>query len=239
MRLGIMQPYFLPYIGYFQLLNYCDAFVLYDDIEYTKKGWITRNRIQFNGDIRLFSLNLKKDSDYLAIRDRSLAESFDRSKLLRSFEAVLRKAPHYEETIKFLRPIISYSSNDLFSYVENSIALVCQQLGVTTKLVKSSELDIDPGLRGQERVLEICSRLDAEQYINPIGGSDLYDLESFKSRGLDLRFIKSRLSFYEQGRNGFVPALSIVDQLAYCGVDRVKSDLDHDFDLIEFRGNNV
>jgi hypothetical protein len=226
-----MQPYFLPYIGYFQLLNYCDTFVLYDDIEYTKKGWITRNRIQFNGDIRLFSLNLKKDSDYLSIKERSLAENFDRSKLLRSFEETLRKAPHYEETIALIRSIVSYGSNDLFSYLENSIAQVCQQLGVTTKLVKSSNLDIDPGLRGQQRVLEICSRLNAKQYINPIGGTELYDIESFNSRGLDLKFIKSKLSPYSHGNFDFIPALSIIDYLAFCGVTGTVSALTNDFEI--------
>jgi hypothetical protein len=233
MRLGIMQPYFLPYIGYFQLLNYCDTFVLYDDIEYTKKGWITRNRIQFNGDIRLFSLNLKKDSDYLSIKDRSIAESFDRSKLLRSFEGVLRKTPHYEETIALLRPIVSYSSNDLFPFLENSIALVCQQLGVTTNFVKSSDLDIDPRLRGQQRVLEICSRLNAEEYVNPIGGIDLYDVASFKNRGVNLGFLRSKLSPYFQGDFDFIPALSIVDQLVFCGAAATKMALEKDFDLVK------
>jgi len=233
MRLGIMQPYFLPYIGYFQLLNYCDTFVLYDDIEYTKKGWITRNRIQFNGDVRLFSLNLKKDSDYLSIKDRSLAESFDRSKLLRLFEETLRRTPHYEETIELLRPIVSCGSSDLFSYLENSINLVCQQIGVTTKLIKSSDLDIDHELRGQQRVLEICSVLNAEQYINPIGGMELYDIESFKSRGLKLSFIKSKLSPYSQGVFDFIPALSIVDQLAFCGAAATKMALENDFDLVK------
>ncbi len=230
-----MQPYFLPYIGYFQLLNYCDTFVLYDDVEYTKKGWITRNRIQFNGDIRLFSLNLKKDSDYLSIKDRSLAESFNRSKLLRSFEEVLRKTPHYDETIALLRPIVSYASNDLFPYLENSIALVCQQLGATTKLVKSSDLDIDPGLRGQQRVLEICSRLNAEEYVNPIGGIDLYDVTSFNNRGLNLRFIKSRLSSYNQGNFDFIPALSIVDQIAFCGLAETALAMANDFDLVNVK----
>jgi hypothetical protein len=228
-----MQPYFMPYIGYFQLLNYCDTFVLYDDIEYTKKGWITRNRIQVNGDIRLFSLNLKKDSDYLSIKERSLAESFDRSKLLRLFKETLRRTPHYEETIALLSPIVSYGSNDLFSYLENSISLVCQHLGVNTKLVKSSDLDIDHELRGQQRVLQICSVLNAEQYVNPIGGMELYDIESFRNRGLDLKFIESKLSPYFQGDFDFVPALSIVDQLAFCGSAATKMALENDFDLVK------
>ena len=231
MRLGIMQPYFLPYIGYFQLLNYCDAFVIYDDIEYTKKGWISRNRIQQDGEIRLFSLGLKNGSDYSSIKDRLLAENFDRSKLLRSFEGAYRKAPHFDELVNFLRPIVLFESNNLFSYLKNSISIACEHLGVNTKLIKSSELDIDPHLRGQERVLEICSCLNAEQYINPIGGLDLYDVDSFKSRGLDLKFISTRLTPYFQGDFEFIPALSIVDQIAYRGSSEIMPIIESDFDI--------
>ena len=232
MRLGIMQPYFLPYIGYFQLLNYCDTFVLYDDVEYSKKGWINRNRIQQDGEIRLFSLSLKKASDYSTIKARLLSENFDRSKLLRTFESAYRKAPHFDELINFLGPIVSFESNNLFSYLENSISVVGEHLGVNTKLIKSSELDIDPKFRGQERVLEICNLLKAEQYINPVGGLNLYDVDSFKSRGLDLKFIKSRLTPYFQGDFDFIPALSIIDQIAFSGSSEITQTLVSDYDLL-------
>ena len=231
MRLGIMQPYFLPYIGYFQLLNYCDTFVIYDDIEYTKKGWITRNRIQHNGDVRLFSLNLKSDSDYLAIKERTLAENFNRLKLLRSIESSYRKAPYFDELCRFLNPIVTFDSQNLFSYLENSITQTCRDLEIETKLVKSSEIGIDPAIRGQDRVLEICKFLNAEEYINPIGGIDLYNVASFKNRGLNLRFIKSKLSPYSQGNFDFIPALSIVDQIAFCGLSETQSSLKGDFDF--------
>ena len=84
MKLAIMQPYFFPYIGYFQLIKSVDEFVIYDNIQYTKKGWINRNRILVNGTDYLISLPLKKDSDYLNVVDRQLAESWekDRTKLL-------------------------------------------------------------------------------------------------------------------------------------------------------------
>lgn len=226
-----MQPYFLPYIGYFQLLNYCDTFLIYDDIEYTKKGWINRNRFQQNGEIRTFSLNLKSASDYLQIRERELAGDFDRLKMLRSIEAAYRKVPHFEEMTNFLQPIIAFESNNLFLYLENSIRMACQYLGITSKVIKTSELKIEANLRGQERVLRLCDLLGAKQYVNPIGGLDLYDRASFKDRGIELKFIKSRLSPYSQGNSGFVPALSIVDQIAYCGFEQMKSVLETDFDL--------
>ena len=229
--MGIMQPYFLPYIGYFQLLNYCDVFVIYDDVEYTKKGWISRNRVQQNGEVRLFSLSLKNGSDYSLIKERALAEDFDRSKLLRSFEGAYRKAPHFDEVINFLRPIINNDTNDLFSYLENSIHKTCQHLGITTKIVKSSELELEDGLKGQERVIQTCELLGARQYINPIGGLNLYDHRSFGDRGIELNFIKSRLTPYPQGNFEFVPALSVVDQIAFGGTVGAKAALENDFDI--------
>ena len=226
-----MQPYFLPYIGYYQLLNYCDTFLIYDDIEYTKKGWINRNRFQQNGEIRTFSLNLKSASDYFQIRERELAEGFNRLKMIRSIEAAYQKAPHFEEMVNLLRPIISFESNNLFSYLENSIHMVCKYLEINTKVVRSSDLGSQTGLRGQERVIRICEILGATQYVNPIGGMDLYNRISFENRGIELKFIKSRLSPYSQGNFEFVPALSIVDQIAFCGGEKIKSVLETDFDL--------
>ncbi len=231
MIVGIMQPYFLPYVGYFQLLNYCDTFLIYDDIEYTKKGWINRNRFQQNGEIRNFSLNLKSASDYLQIKERELSDDFDRLKMSRAIEAAYRKAPHFEELIKFLQPIITFESNNLFLYLENSIRMACQYLGITSKIIKTSELEIGADLRGQERVLRLCELLDAKQYVNPIGGLDLYDRASFKDRGIELKFIKSRLSPYPQGNFEFVSALSIVDQIAFCGSTKLRLTLEKDFDI--------
>jgi hypothetical protein len=109
--------------------------------------------------------------------------------------------------------------------------MACQYLGITSKIIKTSELEIEAGLRGQERVLEFCNQLGAKQYINPIGGLDLYNHVSFDNRGIELKFIKSRLSPYSQGNSGFVPALSIVDQIAFCGSEQMKSELETDFDL--------
>ena len=83
MRVAIMQPYFLPYIGYYQLINYCDAFVIYDDVKYTKKGWISRNRIQKLGLVHNISLQIQRDSDNLRISERKLAIDFDKEQLYR------------------------------------------------------------------------------------------------------------------------------------------------------------
>ncbi len=78
MKLAIMQPYFFPYIGYFQLINTVDEFVVYDNIEFTKKGWINRNRILVNGKDEYITLPIKKDSDFLHVKDRFLAETWSK-----------------------------------------------------------------------------------------------------------------------------------------------------------------
>ena len=107
MKLAIMQPYFLPYIGYFQLIRSAEVLVLYDNIEYTKKGWINRNRILQHGQEAMLSLPLKSASDYLHIGQRQLADNFDRAKMLRQIE----------ET--FSPPGMNYSYQDIAGRVIN------------------------------------------------------------------------------------------------------------------------
>src|SRR5690606_18130129 len=122
MRLAIMQPYFCPYIGYFQLMNAVDKFVVYDNIQYTKKGWINRNRILMNGKDQLFSLPVKKDSDYLNINQRFLSDDFDgeKKKLLNKFKGAYNKAPYFKEIFPLLQEIINDDSNNLFDYIYHS-----------------------------------------------------------------------------------------------------------------------
>src|SRR5690554_1369276 len=95
-RIAIMQPYFLPYLGYWQLMNCVEKFVVYDDVQFTKKGWIHRNRYLNNGKDQVFTLPLKKDSDYLDVVDRSVSDSWEveKGKLKRKIEGAYKKAPH-------------------------------------------------------------------------------------------------------------------------------------------------
>src|SRR5690349_10134683 len=115
MKLAIMQPYFFPYIGYFQLINASDLFIVYDNIQYTKKGWINRNRFLQNGKDVLFSIPLKKDSDYLDVRDRDLALDFNKTKLLNQIKAAYQRAPYMNETYPIIEEIIQFDDINLFS----------------------------------------------------------------------------------------------------------------------------
>lgn len=216
--IGIMQPYFLPYIGYFQLINMVDEFVIYDNIEYTRKGWINRNRMLQNGKDEYFTLPLKKDSDYLHVNQRVLSDNFnkDKNRVLRKIEANYRKAPQFKTVFPIISEIFHCDSKNLFDYIYNSICSINSYLGINTKIIISSGLSVNTEeFKAQEKVLAICKELNAEKYINPIGGVELYDKEAFQEQGIELSFIESLPIEYKQFNNEFVPWLSILDVLMF------------------------
>ena len=215
MKLAIMQPYFLPYIGYFQLLASVDQFIVYDNIKYTKKGWINRNRMLLNGTDAMFSLPLKKGSDSLDVVERELAAEFDRSKLLNQFKGAYSRAPHFELTYPVLEQIVRHEDANLFSYIHNSIVRLSEYLGIKTKIRISSEIVIDHELKSQDKVLALCKAIGADTYINTIGGVELYAKDDFRIQGIDLQFIKARPFEYAQFGAPFVPWLSIIDVLMF------------------------
>jgi hypothetical protein len=218
MKVGIMQPYFLPYIGYFQLIAAVDLFIIYDNIKYTKKGWINRNQMLLNGSDTTFSLPLKKDSDYLDIRDREISPDFDRQKFLNQIQGAYCKAPQFENIFPVIKKIINYENSNLFRYIHNSILEICKHLDIKTKILISSELAIDHNLKSQDKVIALCKAVEATAYINTSGGIDLYSKEVFHSTGLQLNFIKALPIMYSQFGNRFIPWLSIMDVLMFNSV---------------------
>ncbi|OCB32363.1 hypothetical protein A5675_24520 [Mycobacterium malmoense] len=232
MRLGIMQPYFLPYIGYFQLLEYCDKFVLYDDIEYTKRGWINRNRILASGQPRTITLPLRRASDFADVRDREIAPEFSASKLLALLRQSYGKAPFWADHQQLLKEVLEFPSRNLFNFVANSISALAACLGIKTELIISSSLGIDRSLRGEERVLATCAAIGATDYVNPIGGLDLYHDSAFMERGLRLSFLRSRLTPYAQFSFSYVEALSVVDTMMFVEPLDLRSRVQSDYEII-------
>ena len=231
MRVGIMQPYFLPYIGYFQLINHCDQFVIYDDIEFTKRGWINRNRILANGEPRTITLPVRKDSDFLDIREREISNDFNPAKMLNLLRESYRRAPFWEANEQRLGEILEFADRNLFAFLSNSLTQVCASLEIDTPLVVSSTLGVDNSLRGSDRVIATCEALGATEYVNPIGGVELYSPENFAEHGLELSFLRSGLSPYPQLGGDFVEGLSIVDALVFFDSADLTERLSSDFEL--------
>ena len=179
MKLAIMQPYFLPYIGYFQLIAAVDLFVVYDHIKYTKKGWINRNRLLLNGKDAYFTLPLKGGADALDVCERELAVDFDRGKLLNQFKGAYLRAPFFLQTFPLIEQIVSHEDSNLFHFLHHGLIATCKHLGIATEIRVSSSLPADHGLKNQARVLALGNAVGADTYVNAIGGMDLYSKESF------------------------------------------------------------
>ena len=229
MRLAIMQPYFMPYIGYFQLINSVDKFVIYDNIQYTKKGWINRNRILANGKDQLITLPIKKDSDYLNVVERELSESWDKdkSKMLNVIKASYNKAPYFQETFELISKCLNNPEVNLFRFIYDSIVLINDHLEIKTPIIISSTIDANHTLKSQDKVLSLCREQNADVYINSIGGVELYDKETFKQNNIKLNFIKSNPIQYKQFNNEFVSWLSIIDVLMFNSKEQIKEYLNN------------
>jgi len=225
MKLAIMQPYFMPYIGYFQLIAAVDTFIVYDNIKYTKKGWINRNRMLQNDADVMFSLPLKKDPDSLDVVERELAADFNRDKLLNQFKGAYRRAPYFEQTFPLIEQIVRYDEVNLFRYLHHSIVKTCEHLNITTEIKISSDVDIDHTLQSQDKVIALCEAVGASTYVNAIGGMELYSKEAFREKGMELRFVKSRPFNYEQLGAEFVPWLSIIDVMMFNSVPVIQGQL--------------
>lgn len=223
-----MQPYFVPYIGYFQLINAVDQFVIYDNIQYTKKGWINRNRILVDGKDEYITLPIKKDSDYLNVDQRKLADSFfdEKNKILRKLAYSYRKAPQYDVVYALMERILEKPEDNLFEFIYKSLLEICKFLEINTEFVISSTLPIDHGLKSQDKVIAICRALNAATYINPSGGVELYSCEPFKQNSIELEFLQTDSVIYNQFKNDFVGSLSIIDVMMFNSPVQIKKHLE-------------
>ncbi len=229
MKIAIMQPYFLPYIGYFQLIKSVDKFVIFDDVNYIKQGWINRNAILLNGERFVFTMQLKDAGSFKKINEVHLGNQNE--KLLKTFTYYYKKAPYFDVVSPILEEIVLYNEKNLARFVSHSIKRLSEYLKIETEIIISSFLVKNNDLKGQDKVLHICKLLNANVYINAIGGKDIYSKERFAEENIKLRFIQSRPVSYTQFDNEFVPWLSIIDIMMFNPVEKI-SDLLNQYDLI-------
>lgn len=229
-KIGIMQPYFLPYIGYFQLMDMVDEFVIYDNIEFSRASWIRRNRMLQNGKDVYFTLPIKKDSDFLDVNQRYLADNFDNEagRLVRRIESNYSKAPFFKEFFPIVEKIIYYEERNLFDYILNSVVKIKEYLNIATPILTLSKFGKDiQRLRAQDKVIGVCKALQATHYINSSGGTHLYDSESFQKENIELLFFRAKQFEYPQFDNDFIPFLSILDVCMFNSISQVQEYLNH------------
>ena len=206
-----MQPYFMPYIGYFQLMAAVDKYVIFDDVNYIKRGWSARNNILVNGQKHLFSVIVEGGSQnnlYLEVR---VIDDF--IKFRKTLEMSYKKAPYYAETMELLKKVFSIEDRRFNHFIRNSFEVVFDYLGIGTEFVFSSELSNDKQLKGKDKILDICKLLGTTEYYNAIGGQELYDRKEFEENGIQLHFVNATLAEYPQLSPEFIPGLSMIDVL--------------------------
>lgn len=229
MKLAIMQPYLFPYLGYFQLIRAVDTFVVYDDVNYIKGGWINRNFILAQGDKQLITLPLKGASPNLLINQITVNDR--RDKLIETIRHSYGRAPQFAVVFPLVEDILKQQEKSLAHFLDYQLRQLCDYLDLHPKWHISSALKKNNELRGQEKVLAICEELGATHYINVPGGKSLYDREAFASRRIQLSFIQPKVVSYCQFGNEFVPNLSIIDVLMFNGKKQC-AELLEEYDLV-------
>lgn len=226
MKVAIMQPYFFPYIGYFQLINTVDKFVFLDDVNFIKKGWINRNNICLNGSTHLLTIPLIKPSQNKLICETEISiDSKEIDSVLQTVNQAYSKSKFKENMIDILNSTLTADFKLISDVNKHGITSVCEYLGIQTEIIDSSSIFNNSNLKGEDRILDICLQLKANSYINPIGGVELYKNERFEGEGIDLLFLQKDSTLYKQPNTNFIDNLSIIDVIANVDSDLIKSDL--------------
>ena len=224
--MGGNQPYFMPYIGYWQLINLVDVFIISDDYNYIEGGWVAKNRILEQGQSRYFNIEISHASSNKKINELYLSkEKFDKEKKLMRLRNAYGRTPFFDEGYALMQRILNYDDLNLAAFLEHSIKEVCDYLDIKTQFVRSSTIPGNCNLEKEYRIFGQCDYTGADVYINAIGGRKLYDFEQFREHGIQLGFIQTQDIQYKQFWYEFVPNLSIIDVIMFNSKQEIKSFL--------------
>lgn len=216
MKLAIMQPYLFPYLGYYKLLAQVDKWVFYDDVNFIKNGWINRNRLYLAGAVRYITAPLVGASSFTKICDIDVQEGAAwRAKMLDSVRLSYAKAPHYQAVSALLAEVLHGADPRIGAIAKHSVTAIAAYLGLPTAFVMTSSGYANADLHGVDRVLDICVKEGASDYLNLPGGRALYDPAVFSARGVALGFVDVALEPYPQFAPQFEPGLSMLDVLMF------------------------
>ncbi len=230
MNVSIMQPYLFPWVGYFQLIFQSDIFVLYDDANFIKQGYINRNSILSNGQAQRFTIPITGASIHKRIGELSFSSKVD--KILKMFKQSYSKAKYFQDVMPLIESVFLFHDRDITACCGKAINNIFEYLDEEKNIIRSSSLAYNRNENAENKVLDICKTLAATKYVNSIGGRQLYNSNNFAANGIVLKFLQTKTISYHQGCNGFVPNLSIIDVLMNCDPKTVKHIL-NTFDYVD------
>ena len=229
MRLGVMQPYFFPYLGHFGLIANTDRWIVFDVTQYTPRSWMSRNRVLHPADgWNYVSVPLVHSSTTLRIHEARIA---DRAGVARSIAGKIshyrRHAPHYARVQALLADTFSQGGDSLVDLNVQGLTAVCRYLDIPLRLQVCSRMDLAlpecmaPG----DWALEICTQLGADAYLNPASGRTLFDAERYAERGIELAFLEVGEFVYKTDPYPFEPGLSILDVMMWNSPQQIRDAL--------------
>lgn len=238
MKIGIMQPYFFPYIGYFSLIKNTDKFILFDIVQFIRHGWIERNRIlKQENDWQYISVPLLKHSLETKIKDIKINNNENwKNKICSQLQHYKKKAPFYKQTMDVLQDALNIETDSIVELNAHTLKSVCNYLGINFDydIFSQMNLEIDKVNAPDEWALNICKALgNIDEYWNPPGGQEFFDRNKYEKAGIKLYFQKVNVVPYPQrrGPENIITGLSIIDVMMFNSVDAIKEMLD-DYELL-------
>lgn len=230
MIIAIMQPYLFPYIGYWQLINAVDTFVIFDDVNFTNKSFINRNKILVQNKPHQFTLELFGSSQNKLINQIQIGNNS--KKILLTIEQSYKKSPFFNIAFPLIEDVLSQNEKNLSKFIGYSLKKISDYFNIETNFIYSSEIAKNNDLKKQDKIIDICQKLNATHYINPINGKALYDRKLFTENDIKLNFIQTKSFKYQQFNSEFKSFLSIIDVMMFNNKDHIKSLLNL-FELVE------
>lgn len=235
MKVGIMQPYFMPYIGYFSLISQVDTFIIFDTPQFIRHGWIERNRIiKAPEGWQYIKVPLMKHTQSACINEVMIRNNESWMDKIKAQLTIYRKAPYYNNVMDILETIFEKEYLDIVSLDVRCVQEVCNYLGITTPIQIFSKmgLDIKPTEKADEWALHICNELDnVTEYWNPPGGKNFFDVSKYEKKGIKVCFQQMNLQPYLQGKHKFEIGLSILDMMMFINREQIREYLE-DYRLI-------
>lgn len=232
MKLMAMQPYFLPYLGYFSLIKHTDLVVISDSLQFIHKGFINRNRIlkpRPNDGFCYIHIPLCKFPHTAKINEVYIDSSKAWKESIFGQFSAYKKAPYYKQSLEVLNEILAFSTNRLDEFVLHSIKIICEYLGIPYHIVLLSHLNVESKRvnAADEWALETCKILGFSNYCNPYNGITFYDVAKYNANGIKIYFQKFNSAIYNQKRENFIENLSIIDVMAFNSIDDIHLFLDN------------
>jgi WbqC-like protein family len=229
-KLALMQPYFFPYLGYFQLIAAVDRFVLFDDAQYMKGGWINRNRVlKPQGGPQYITMPVAKHGSRDPITTvRSKPGYAWKAFVLRQVEHYKKKAPFYSQVRDLLTTCFELDEQSVVALNAHYLSTVCKYINVEFNIETLSSMGVDYSRisEADDWTLTLSEHLKASEFVNPIGGAQLFSKNKFDRLNIKLSFLRQEFRPYDQGREPFVAGLSIVDVLMFNDPKTVRDMLD-------------